>query len=209
MFSSLSSHQGARGLGPMLLARSPAAMAAALIVGAFLVTSSRGVLSTLEPTDLLKIDSSVKLLDGNEMPRLGLGVYQISPRDTARSVGMALKAGVRMIDTAQMYGNEEGVGEAIRASGIARSELWVTTKVWVARGGIGMLDRRYVRGKAVGYNHTLAAVRESLRRLGLQQVDMVLLHSPYGGPRSRREAWRGLQEARRLGLTRSIGVAPS
>ncbi len=137
---------------------------------------------------------NLQLLDGTSIPQLGFGVFQVPPPETAATVALALEAGYRHIDTAQMYGNEAGVGSAIKDSGLARDELYVTTKL----------------------NNTFhepdAARREidaSLERLGLDQVDLFLIHWPlptrYGGDFV--QTWRALIEAQEAGKTRSIGVS--
>jgi 2,5-diketo-D-gluconate reductase A len=134
------------------------------------------------------------LHDGTSIPQLGFGVFQVPPPETAATVTAALEAGYRHIDTAQMYGNEAGVGEAIKASGIARDDLYVTTKL------------------NNGFHRPDDARREidaSLVRLGLDQVDLFLIHWPlptqYGGDFV--QTWRALIEAQEAGKTRSIGVS--
>jgi 2,5-diketo-D-gluconate reductase A len=134
------------------------------------------------------------LHDGTSIPQLGFGVFQVPPPETAATVTAALEAGYRHIDTAQMYGNEAGVGEAIKASGIARDDLYVTTKL------------------NNGFHRPDDARREidaSLVRLGLDQVDLFLIHWPlptrYDGDFV--QTWRALIEAQEAGKTRSIGVS--
>jgi 2,5-diketo-D-gluconate reductase A len=134
------------------------------------------------------------LHDGTSIPQLGFGVFQVPPPETAATVTAALEAGYRHIDTAQMYGNEAGVGEAIKASGIPRDELYVTTKL------------------NNGFHRPDDARREidaSLERLGLDQVDLFLIHWPlptrYDGDFV--QTWRALIEAQEAGRTRSIGVS--
>lgn len=131
-----------------------------------------------------------KLNDGNEIPALGFGVFQV-PADgsTKEAVLTALKAGYRHIDTAVAYFNEQEVGEAIRESGIPRDEIWVTSKLWFQ-------DYKYEDAKK--------ALDLSLRKLGLEYIDLYLLHQPYG---SVKEAWRALEEAKQAGKVRSIGVS--
>ena len=128
------------------------------------------------------------LADGNQMPMLGLGVWQV-PNGAAcvNAVRWALDVGYRLIDTAQGYGNEESVGQALRDSGVPRSEVFLTTKFYPGR-----------------RNEPVAAAEESLRRLGVDQVDLYLIHWPAGGPTW---AWPGMERARELGLARSIGVS--
>jgi 2,5-diketo-D-gluconate reductase A len=127
------------------------------------------------------------LADGNSIPLLGLGVWQIpNGPDCVNAVRWALELGYRHIDTAQAYGNEESVGQALRESGVARDEVFVTTK----------------------FNHTnrdaVAAAEASLRLLGVDHVDLYIVHSPKGGPTW---AWPGMEGARELGYARSIGVS--
>jgi 2,5-diketo-D-gluconate reductase A len=130
--------------------------------------------------------------DGRTVPQLGFGVWQVSTDDIIPAVTKALQVGYRHIDTAAIYGNEEGVGRAIADSGIPRDELFVTTKLWNSRHG---------RSEAV------AAVEESLDKLGLDYVDLYLIHWPT--PRRNRyvDAWMGLEDIRERGLSRSIGVS--
>lgn len=134
---------------------------------------------------------SVTLNDGVAIPQLGFGVWQVPPgKPVIDAVSVALDAGYRHIDTAQMYGNEEGVGEAIRRSGIPRDDLFVTTK---------LNNNRH--GEAV------EALDESLARLGLEHVDLYLIHWPRPRHNHYVEAWRGFEEAKAAGKTRSIGVS--
>ena len=136
----------------------------------------------------------IALHDGTTIPQLGFGVFQVPPKDTAATVAQALEAGYRHIDTAQMYGNEAGVGEAIKASGIARDELYVTTK----------LNNSFHRP-----DDARREIDASLERLGLDQVDLFLIHWPlptrYDGDFV--QTWRALIEAKEAGRTRSIGVS--
>jgi diketogulonate reductase-like aldo/keto reductase len=134
------------------------------------------------------------LSDGNQIPMLGLGVWQV-PNGTAcvNAVRWALDLGYRHIDTAQGYGNEESVGRALRDSGVPRREVFLTTKFHPGR------KFRYWRR-----NDPVAAVEQSLRRLGVDQVDLYLVHWPEGGPTW---AWPRMERARELGLARSIGVS--
>jgi len=124
------------------------------------------------------------------MPILGFGVFQVTdPIECERVVLDALHAGYRLIDTAASYLNEEAVGKAIRGSGIARDEIFVTTKLWV---------------QDAGYDKTKQAFDHSLRRLGLDYLDLYLIHQPYGDVFG---AWRAMEELRREGRVRAIGVA--
>jgi 2,5-diketo-D-gluconate reductase A len=132
---------------------------------------------------------TVLLNTGAQMPILGFGVYQIPPETTERAVTDALAAGYRHIDTAAAYGNEEAVGRAIAASGIPRSELFVTTKLWV---------------QDSGEDNTKRAFDTSLRRLGLDHVDLYLIHQPLGDYYSE---WRAMQELHAQGLAKAIGVS--
>src|SRR5262245_45756807 len=106
---------------------------------------------------------TITLNNGVSMPQLGFGVFKVPPAQTAAAVTEALAAGYRSIDTARLYHNEEGVGAALAATGIAREELFVTTKVW---------------NDDQGYDSTLRAFDESMRRLGLDQLDLYLIHWP-------------------------------
>jgi diketogulonate reductase-like aldo/keto reductase len=127
------------------------------------------------------------LSDGDRIPLLGFGVWQIpNGPECVQSVRWALEAGYRHIDTAQAYGNEESVGEGLRESGIPREEIFVTTKFFP------------------GNRDAAAEAERSLRRLGLEQVDLYIVHWPQGGPTW---AWPGLERARELGYARSIGVS--
>lgn len=132
------------------------------------------------------------LNDGRSIPQLGFGVFKVDPAETERIVSEALEAGYRHIDTATIYGNEEGVGRAIAASGIARDELFITTKLWN--------DRR-------GAADTRAAMGESLEQLGLDHVDLYLIHWPTPANGSPVETWETLANLRSEGLTTSIGVS--
>jgi diketogulonate reductase-like aldo/keto reductase len=127
------------------------------------------------------------LADGNQVPMLGLGVWQVPDGvATVNAVRWALDLGYRHIDTAQAYGNEESVGQALRDSGIPRGEVFITTKFYPGR------------------NDPVAEARQSLRRLGIEQIDLYLVHWPQGGPTW---AWPGMERARELGYARSVGVS--
>jgi 2,5-diketo-D-gluconate reductase A len=132
---------------------------------------------------------TVTLNNGVEMPILGYGVYQIPADQTEQAVTDALAAGYRHIDTAAAYGNEEAVGRAITASGISREELFVTTKLWVHDDG---------------EEGTKRAFDASLRRLGLDHLDLYLIHQPFGDVYS---SWRAMQDLHRQGLIKAIGVS--
>lgn len=139
----------------------------------------------------LSIQSTVRLNNGVEMPRLGLGVYQApSGGPTSDAVLWAFANGYRHVDTAALYGNERDVGEAVRASGIPREEIFVTTKLW---------------NDDHGYDAALRAFDESQSRLGLDVVDLYLIHWPVEGLRD--ESWRALEKLYRDGRCRAIGVS--
>lgn len=133
---------------------------------------------------------SVKLNNGLEMPMVGFGVYQVSDEDTEKAVLAALKAGYRLLDTAAVYGNEAGVGRAIKANGIPREEIFVTTKLWIQREN--------------GYENTKKALENSLTRLGLDYVDLYLMHQPFGDVH---EQWRAMEDLYKAGKARAIGVS--
>lgn len=133
---------------------------------------------------------TITLNDNTSIPQLGFGVFQIPPSDTERLVSIALEAGYRHIDTAAAYGNEEGVGRAIAASGIPREELYVTTKLWNDR-----------------HDDAAAALAESLERLNLDRVDLYLIHWPCPAQNRYVEAWQQLLELQKKGLTTSVGVS--
>jgi 2,5-diketo-D-gluconate reductase A len=132
---------------------------------------------------------TVVLNNGVEMPILGFGVYQVAPEDCERVVSDALEAGYRLIDTAAGYGNEIGVGRAIAASGVPREELFVTTKVWVSD---------------AGKKRTRKAFARSLERLGLDYLDLYLIHQPFGDYYG---SWRAMERLLADGDVRSIGVS--
>lgn len=130
-----------------------------------------------------------ELSNGVRMPAIGYGVFQVPNDETARCVREALEVGYRLIDTAQAYGNEAGVGEAVRASGIDRDEIFVTSKVWVAN---------------MNYERAKASIDASLEAMGLDHIDLMLLHQAYGDYHG---AWRAMEEAYRAGKLRAIGVS--
>jgi diketogulonate reductase-like aldo/keto reductase len=133
----------------------------------------------------------VRLNDGRPIPILGLGVYQSDPGETTQAaVRYAFEAGYRHIDTASMYQNEDDVGAAFRASGLARSDVFITTKLWY--------DKH-------GYDTALRACEASLKALGMDYVDLYLIHWPGRG--DRKESWRALQKLKADGYCRSIGVS--
>ena len=123
------------------------------------------------------------------MPTLGYGVFQISDEETARCVADAIEVGYRLIDTAQIYQNERGVGEGIRRSGVAREELFLTTKIWISNAG----ERK-----------AAASIDESLQRLGTDYIDLLLIHQPYGDYYG---TWRAMETALMMGKVRAVGVS--
>jgi len=130
--------------------------------------------------------------DGSAIPQIGYGVFQIPPEETVEPVTLALQAGYRLIDTAQGYGNEEGVGKAIAASGIPRDELFVTTKL---------------ANSAHGRDSALREFDESLRKLDLDRVDLFLVHWPLPKLDRYVETWKALEEIRASGRAKAIGVS--
>jgi 2,5-diketo-D-gluconate reductase A len=135
---------------------------------------------------------ALELNDGHSIPQLGYGVFKVPADETERAVSEALEIGYRHIDTAAIYGHEEGVGAAIAASGIARDELFITTKLWN--------DRHHGE-------EPRAAIGESLEKLGLDAVDLYLVHWPTPAKDDYVHAFAKLIELRDAGLTRSIGVS--
>jgi diketogulonate reductase-like aldo/keto reductase len=132
-------------------------------------------------------DPTRALADGNEIPLLGLGVWQVpNGPEAVNAVRWALELGYRHIDTAQAYGNEESVGQGLRESGVPREQVFITTKFFPR------------------HRDPVAEAERSLRRLGVDQVDLYIIHWPQGGPTW---AWPGMQQARERGYTRSIGVS--
>lgn len=132
----------------------------------------------------------VKLNNGLQMPVLGFGVFQITDlNECERSVLQAIEAGYRLIDTAAIYGNEEAVGKAIKESGIAREELFITTKLWVSD---------------AGYEKAKLAFERSLKKLQLDYLDLYLIHQPYGDVHG---AWRAMEEIYASGKIKAIGVS--
>ena len=131
----------------------------------------------------------VKLVNGVEMPLLGYGVFRVSPDECERCVSDALKVGYRLIDTAQAYGNEDGVGRAWRKSGIPREGLFLVTKVWISN---------------AGEERAAASIDESLRKLDTDYVVLLLIHQAYGDVFG---TWRAMEKAYREGKVRAIGVS--
>ncbi|MGA5319313.1 aldo/keto reductase [Streptomyces seoulensis] len=134
----------------------------------------------------------ITLNNGVRMPQLGFGVFQVPDDETAEAVGHALRAGYRSVDTAAIYGNERGVGRAIAESGIARDELFVTTKLW---------------NDDQGHDSTLTAFDASLDRLGLDHVDLYLIHWPTPARDRYLDTWRALERILAEGRARAIGVS--
>lgn len=132
---------------------------------------------------------TVKLHNGVEMPILGYGVYQVTPEECERCVADALSVGYRSIDTAQAYFNEQQVGDAICKSGIAREEIFLTTKVWITNAG----EERAAR-----------SIDESLRKLQTDYVDLLLIHQPFGDYYG---TWRAMEATYKAGKARAIGVS--
>ena len=134
----------------------------------------------------------IKLNNGVEIPQLGLGVFQVPNAETVQAVTTALEAGYRSIDTAKIYDNERGVGEAVRASGLAREELFVTTKLW---------------NDEQGYDAALKGFDASLSRLGLDYVDLYLIHWPAPSADRYVDTWKALEKIASDGRARAIGVS--
>lgn len=132
----------------------------------------------------------VKLNDGHEMPQLGFGVFQIPDHDQAvKTVEMALANGYRLIDTAEAYNNQEAVGEGMRNSGVDRSDIFLTTKLWINH---------------FSYEKAKTAIDNDLEELGTDYLDLLLLHQSYGDIYG---AWHAMEEAQKAGKIRSIGVS--
>lgn len=131
----------------------------------------------------------VTLNNGVKMPKLGYGVYQVDAAETERCVSDAISVGYRSIDTAQAYNNEEGVGEAVAKSGVAREDLFITTKVWISN---------------AGYEKAKASIDESLRKLKTDYIDLLLIHQPFNDYYG---TYRAMEEAYKAGKIRAIGVS--
>lgn len=131
----------------------------------------------------------VELNNGVKMPLLGYGVYQTPPEETERCVLDAVSVGYRSIDTAQAYGNEEGVGSALAKSGLPREEFFLTTKVWISN---------------AGYERAKASIEESLKKLQTSYLDLLLIHQPFGDYYG---TYRAMEEAYKAGKVRAIGVS--
>lgn len=136
------------------------------------------------------MQTKVKLNNNIEMPQIGFGVFQIAdPAIAEQAVVDAIQTGYRLIDTAASYGNEEAVGRGIARSGVAREDLFITTKLWVSD---------------TGYDATKKAVETSLRKLGLDYLDLYLIHQPYGDVYG---SWRAMEDLNKEGKLRAIGVS--
>jgi len=135
---------------------------------------------------------NLTLNTGAQIPQLGFGVFQVPPDEVVEPVRTAIEAGYRSIDTAAAYGNEEGVGKAIAESGVRREDLFVTTKLWN--------DRQ-------GYDSTLQAFDESMTKLGLDYLDLYLIHWPAAGQDKYVETWRAFEKLHNEGRIKSIGVS--
>ena len=133
--------------------------------------------------DYLTLEGGVK------MPMVGYGVFQVDAKETERCVSDALAVGYRAIDTAQAYYNEEGVGAAVAKSGIPRDEIFLTTKVWISNAG----DKK-----------AAASIDESLRKLGTDYIDLLLIHQHYGDYYG---TWRAMEDALKAGKVRAIGLS--
>lgn len=132
---------------------------------------------------------NIQLNNGIEMPQLGYGVFQVAPQEAERCVLDALNVGYRMIDTAQAYQNEEGVGAAMKKSGVAREDIFLVDKIWFSN----------YQGQ-----DPARSIDDSLRKLGTDYIDLMLLHQPYG---DRYNAYRALENALKAGKVRAIGVS--
>ena len=132
---------------------------------------------------------TIKLNNGVEMPLLGYGVFRVPPQDAERCVSDALQVGYRLIDTAQAYGNEEGVGAAIAKSGIPRDQLFIVTKVWITNAG----EERAAK-----------SIESSLRKLQTDYIDLLLIHQAYGDVFG---SWRAMEKAYKDGKTRAVGAS--
>lgn len=131
----------------------------------------------------------VTLNNGVKMPKLGYGVYQTPPEETKNCVLDAIEVGYRSIDTAQAYHNEEGVGDAIKESDLPREELFITTKIWISN---------------AGYEKAKASIKESLKKLKTDYIDLLLIHQPFGDYYG---SYRAMEEAYKAGMVRAIGVS--
>lgn len=131
----------------------------------------------------------IVLNNGVKMPQMGYGVYQVNPAECERCVTDAINAGYRLIDTAQSYGNEEGVGNAISKCDVPRNELFIVTKIWISN---------------AGYEKAKASINESLRKLKTDYIDLLLIHQPFGDYYG---TYRAMEEAYKQNKVRAIGVS--
>ncbi|XXH04475.1 Translation factor pelota [Hypoxylon texense] len=139
----------------------------------------------------LNINSTFKQNSGYEIPLLGFGVYRTPPEETAKACLEAFSNGYRHIDSAIAYRNEAGVGDAMRSSKLPRSEIFFTSKI----------------PKSTNYANTKAEIETSLKTAGLDYIDLMLIHSPFGGSAARKETWKALVDAVEEGKIRSIGIS--
>jgi 2,5-diketo-D-gluconate reductase A len=145
----------------------------------------------MEPMSQTPVSPVLTFNDGNSIPQLGYGVWQVADDVAEDVVGQALRAGYRHIDTAKIYGNEEGVGRALAATDVPREDIFVTTKLW---------------NTDQGYDETLAAFDASMQRLGLETLDCYLIHWMSPERNLYRETWRALVDLQKQGRVRTIGV---
>lgn len=134
----------------------------------------------------------LKLNSGTTMPHFGFGTWNLNGRECVESTGEALRIGYRLLDTAKIYGNETEVGEAVRKSSVPREEIFVTTKLWPSD---------------FGHDQALQAFDESLERIGLEYIDLYLIHWPRSDKGKRQGSWRALRELYKQGHAKSIGVS--
>ncbi|WP_413559571.1 aldo/keto reductase [Bdellovibrio sp. HCB209] len=140
----------------------------------------------------MNTQASVTLRDNTKMPQLGFGVWQVSDDGAEAAVSEAFKVGYRSIDTAAIYRNEAGVGRAIKNSGLARNDMYITTKLW---------------NEDQGYDKAMKAVDSSLKKLGIEQVDLYLVHWPSPQRGLYMETWKAMVEIKKQGKAKSIGVS--
>lgn len=137
-------------------------------------------------------DHSVSLNDGNTMPLIGFGLWRIDNESAEKPIHEAIKIGYRLIDSAQIYGNEEGLGKAIQSSGVPRKELYITTKIW---------------NSEQGRDATLKSFESSMKKLAISYLDLLLIHWPSPKKNMYVETWKALIELKKEGRVRSIGVS--
>ena len=134
----------------------------------------------------------IKMNSGQSIPNIGFGTWQLSPKQAYQSVKDALKTGYRHIDTAKIYGNEEDVGRAVQDSGVKREDIFITTKLW---------------NSDQGYDSALKAFDDSLDRLGIEYLDLYLIHWPGDNHQRRHDSWKALVEIQKSGRAKSVGVS--